>query len=164
MNTNLPRPGHAKLRAGRWSQAGQVYHITATTQQREPWFSNPDAAQAAANTFRSKVLLRDSKLLAWVLMPDHAHWLLQVGENDRLSDCMERLKSASSRAANKALDRHGAIWSQAFHDHAIRQEEDVKSVARYIVANPLRAGLVSKIDDYAYWDAIWIERDGTGLG
>jgi uncharacterized protein with ACT and thioredoxin-like domain len=48
------------------------------------------------------------------------------------------------------------IWQQDFHDHALRMEEDVKSVARYIVANPLRAGLVMKIGDYSHWDAKWL--------
>jgi REP element-mobilizing transposase RayT len=45
---------------------------------------------------------------------------------------------------------------RAFYDHALRQDEDVQGVARYIVANPLRAGLVENIGDYPLWDAIWL--------
>jgi putative transposase len=30
-------------------------------------------------------------------------------------------------------------------------------VARYIVANPLRAGLVNRVEDYSHWDSIWLE-------
>jgi hypothetical protein len=38
----------------------------------------------------------------------------------------------------------------------LRQDEDVARVARYVVANPLRAGLVKRIGDYPLWDAAWL--------
>jgi len=95
-------------------------------------------------------------MLAWVLMPDHVHWLLQLGETDSLGEVIGRLKSASSRHTNRALNRTGPLWSKAFHDHALREEEDLQAVARYIVANPLRAGLIKRIGDYPFWNAIWL--------
>ena len=48
------------------------------------------------------------------------------------------------------------IWQRGFHDHALRAEEDIIDAARYIVANPLRAGLCQKIGDYPYWNAQWL--------
>jgi len=48
------------------------------------------------------------------------------------------------------------VWQPGFHDHALRKEEDVRAVARYVVANPLRAGLVQRIGDYPHWNAIWL--------
>jgi hypothetical protein len=38
----------------------------------------------------------------------------------------------------------------------LRRQDDVRAVARYIVANPLRAGLVRDIGDYSHWDAVWL--------
>jgi len=96
------------------------------------------------------------KMLAWVLMPDHAHWLLQLGEKDKLGTVVNRLKSSSSRMANRVLARCGTTWEPAYHDHALRAEEDLINIARYIIANPLRAGLVKRIGDYPFWNAIWI--------
>ncbi|HEX5126846.1 MAG TPA: hypothetical protein VFW00_08900 [Rhodocyclaceae bacterium] len=61
-----------------------------------------------------------------------------------------------ARATNQVLKRRGPIWNHGFHDHALRAEEDVQTVTRYIIANPLRAGLVEQIGDYAYWNAIWL--------
>ena len=95
-------------------------------------------------------------MLAWVLIPDHVHWLLQLGEKCGLSLVVNRLKSASGRQANRVLDRRGPFWQKAFHDHALREEEDLRKVARYMVANPLRAGLVDTINDYPFWNAIWL--------
>ena len=69
---------------------------------------------------------------------------------------INRLKSASSRHANRVLGQRGAIWQKSFHDHALRADEDLRMVARYIVANPLRAGLVEQINDYPFWNAFWL--------
>lgn len=55
-----------------------------------------------------------------------------------------------------SLSRQGRLWQPGFHDHAVRREESLEAIARYIVANPLRAGLVKKVGDYPLWDAIWV--------
>lgn len=95
-------------------------------------------------------------MLAWVLMPDHAHWLLQLGESKSLQKVVESLKAFSAFAANAALTRCGPVWSRAYHDHAVQRDEDLLTVARYIVANPLRADLVQSIGDYPYWNTIYL--------
>ena len=51
----------------------------------------------------------------------------------------------------------GAIWQDNYHDQAVRAEEDLRKMARYIVANPLRANLVEHIGDYSLWDAVWLD-------
>ena len=95
-------------------------------------------------------------MLAWVLMPDHAHWMLQLGESKSLQKVVESLKTFSARDVNAALRRRGPVWSRAYHDHALRRDEDLLTVARYIVANPLRAGLVKSIVAYPYWNTIFL--------
>ena len=95
-------------------------------------------------------------MLAWVLMPDHAHWLIQLGEKNTLGLVVNRIKSASARLANRVLARQGALWQSAYHEHALRSDEDLRAVARYLVANPLRAKLVQRIENYPFWDAVWI--------
>ncbi len=109
----------------------------------------------AARTFNDACRSGDVILLAWVLMPDHAHWLLQLGDGDPLSGIVNRLKSASARQVNRARHRRVAVWARAFHDHAIRGDESLESVAAYITANPVRAGLVTDIGDYPFWDTAW---------
>jgi len=150
------RPGHQALRKGRVSLPNYVYLITTTTLNRQRFFDEFYAGCAAARCFENIAILGDAKMLAWVLMPDHAHWLLQLGEKDKLGTVVNRLKSSSSRMANRVLARCGTTWEPAYHDHALRAEEDLINIARYIIANPLRAGLVKRIGDYPFWNAIWI--------
>ena len=93
--------------------------------------------------------------LAWVVMPDHFHWLVELKQST-LPALMLATKSRSARAINARLGRSGRFWQKGFHDRAIRREEDLQAVARYIIANPLRAGIVRRVHDYPLWDAIWV--------
>lgn len=89
-------------------------------------------------------------------MPDHVHWLFQLGERADLPTTIKRFKACSAQRVNDHLNRCGALWQKAYYDRALRREEGVKDIARYIIANPLRAGLVENIGDYPLWDAIWL--------
>ena len=88
-------------------------------------------------------------------MPDHLHWLF-VLRSSSLSETVRLLKGRSAKRINEAAGRSEPLWQKGFHDHALRKEEDIKAVARYVIANPLRAGLAANIGDYPHWDAVWI--------
>lgn len=148
--------GHQALRKGRVSLPNHVYLITTTTVNRQRFFDDFNAGCVASRCFENTEVLVDAQMLAWVLMPDHAHWLIHLGERNVLSMVVNRLKSSSARWTNRALNRQGALWDVAYHDHALRAEEDLQHVARYIVVNPLRAGLVQRIGDYPFWNAVWV--------
>ena len=91
-----------------------------------------------------------AETLAYVLMPDHFHWLLQLQEKADLDISVARVKSVSAHMINKYIGRKGQVWQSGFYDHALRKEEDVINVARYIVANPLRAGLVKSLYKFSF--------------
>jgi len=155
-NQQPEKSGHRALRRGRISLANHVYLVTSTTIGRQCFFADFQAGCAAARSFEKSALLGEARMLDWVLMPDHAHWLIQLGEDDPLSQVVNRLKSASARYANRILQRKGPIWEPAYHDHGLRREEDLRGVARYMIANPLRAGLAQRVGDYPFWNAIWV--------
>jgi hypothetical protein len=66
------------------------------------------------------------------------------------------VKSLSSREIHADGNYRGHVWQRGFHDRALRGDEDLPAVARYIVANPLRAGLVRSVRDYPHWYAKWV--------
>ena len=142
--------GYHRLRLGRVSLQGQVYHIVTTTRERTPAFSDFYQARIAIRVLMDEDRLGKVSTLAFVLMPDHLHWLLQLEDDVDIAQVVGRVKSLIARRCG------GALWQSGFYDHALRKEEDVAAVARYIVANPLRAGLVSKLGDYSHWDAVWV--------
>jgi REP element-mobilizing transposase RayT len=87
-------------------------------------------------------------------MPDHLHWLFVLREGS-IGSAMRLLKGRSARRL-KSFYPSMRIWQPAYYDQALRDNQDLKTLARYIVANPLRAGLVKRIGDYPHWDAEWL--------
>lgn len=151
----LKKPHSSSLRAGRFSQPGQIYLVTATTIAREPVFGQWPTGRLLVRELKQA---HESGLvcsLAWVVMPDHLHWLFEL-RTGSLASVMQRVKSKTAKAVNKASHRQGKVWQDSYHDKAVRQEQDLVHVARYIVANPVRAGLVKSVRDYPLWDAVWI--------
>jgi REP element-mobilizing transposase RayT len=147
--------GHA-LRTGRISESGRAYLLTAVILERKPVFNDWQLARLLIAEMRHAHESKAVQSIAWVLMPDHLHWLVELGDTS-VQALMQRLKSRSAIAINKASAEHnGKLWQRGFHDRALRREEDLQGVARYIVANPLRAGLVRRIGDYPLWNAIWL--------
>lgn len=144
------------LLKGRVSLVNHVYHVTTVTENRRPIFADFFCGRLVVAEMRRLEAENAVRSLAWTLMPDHLHWLLQLGDRVTLSSLMQKLKGRSSQAINQHLGDNGAVWQRGFHDHALRREEDLRSIARYIVANPLRRGLVNHIGDYPLWDAIWL--------
>ena len=144
--------GHA-LRQGRVSLQNQIYLVTFVTEGRKPRFTN---LQCGRVMIRSLKNCKHTKTLAFVVMPDHVHWLFQLLDEASLAQVLQAVKSVSAHQLNSFLNRKGRIWQSGFHDHALRKEEAVIEAARYIIANPLRAGLVGNVREYPHWDAIWI--------
>ncbi|BCX65491.1 MULTISPECIES: REP-associated tyrosine transposase [Pseudomonas] len=144
-----------RLRSGRYSEEGQIYLLTVVVNNRQPVLSGFEAGRLVVDAFRKAQQEQSANSLAFVVMPDHFHWLIEL-KSMPLRTLMGRTKSRTTVALNRLLQREGSLWQSGFHDRAIRKEEDLQAVARYIVANPLRAGLVDKVGDYPLWDAIWL--------
>lgn len=88
------------------------------------------------------------ELYAWVVMPNHVHVLLQPLKP--LRAVTRALKSASARAANVILGRTGMpFWQAESYDHWVRDQTEFNRIVRYIERNPVKAGLVERMDDLA---------------
>ncbi|MGV8917388.1 MAG: REP-associated tyrosine transposase [Pseudomonas sp.] len=152
----MPNHAHSRdLRAGRHSQVGNIYLVTATVENRCPVFEDWRLGRLVVNELRRAEQQGFSVSLAWVVMPDHIHWLLELRKGS-LALLIKQIKARSAIAINKTKSDEGRLWQRSFHDRAVRREEDLQAVARYIVANPVRAGLVRRVGDYSLWDAVWV--------
>lgn len=148
-----------RLATGRTSENGRIYSVTTICHRRQPLFLDPLAAEIVADELRH--LEHDGVVenFAWVLMPDHIHWLFSLRDGS-LAQCLQLLKGRSARAINRKRDRSEPIWQSGYYDHALRDDDAVPKLAEYIVLNPVRAGLVTKVVDYAHWWSAWDLKDG----
>jgi REP element-mobilizing transposase RayT len=150
------KPHAHELRKGRASLPLQVYLVTTVVEDRRPVFRDLYNGRILVRALRYQQEKGNANSLAYVIMPDHLHWLLQLGERRSLSQVVGIVKGFSARELNARLGGEGQFWQEGFHDHALRREEDLRAAARYVVANPLRAGLVRSVADYPLWDAVWV--------
>jgi REP element-mobilizing transposase RayT len=90
------------------------------------------------------------EVLAYCLMPDHVHLLLAAREKADLPVFMRTFKQRTGYYCKKALGWDGPFWQKSYYDHILRSEERLESVAGYVWANPVRAGLVEDADGYPF--------------
>jgi putative transposase len=154
----MKKPGHHALRVGRHSCPGQVYLVTFATKDRTPIFADHETASYAVECMLRSSAWQSSALMHWVLMPDHWHGLIALGDDVSVSSCVARLKGGSARSLRLLHPGIETVWAPGFHDHALRSEEGIAAAEDYIEANPLRAGLVSDVADYPFVGCGWAKR------
>jgi putative transposase len=142
--------GHQALRRGRVSLAAGRYLVTAVAFERVPWFSDPCVARAVVELHANDGLFDGAACLSWVLMPDHWHGVIELDAHCTLAAALNRFKSRTGFLVNKMLERRGPVWARAYHDRAIRCDEDYAAALRYIALNPVRARLCTHPSEYPY--------------
>jgi len=82
-------------------------------------------------------------------MQDHLHVLLEgLADEADFRRMMMRFKQASAYRFRQATGEQ--LWGSGYYEHVLRDDEDTIAVARYIFENPVRGGLVARIEDYPY--------------
>jgi putative transposase len=123
------------------------YFLTFCAFQRHPVFQDADVVAVTLEQFRRTTANAAFVILAYCLMPDHAHLLL-VGMTD-CADLRRCAKLAKQRNGGVYARRTGQpLWQEGYYDRVLRNGEDSRTVARYILENPLRAGLVTTLSAY----------------
>ena len=123
------------------------YFVTFCTFDRRDTFTDIALGRSVVRQFRRTSRRWKFALLAYCLMPDHAHLLVE-GTSDT-SDLRLFIKSAKQSSGQRfAAHLKQSLWQEGFYDRVLRADDDVKSVARYIIENPVRAGLARSPLDY----------------
>ena len=100
-------------------------------------------------------------LLCYCIMPNHVHILIKPLIKDAqtpfsLTAIIKNHKSYTAKMANRILNRKGQFWQKGFYDHCIRDEREYRNVIRYILNNPVKAGLVGYWEE---WPHSWLNPD-----
>ncbi len=129
-------------------RGARAYFLTLGCAQRSRLLTQRPVVESCIETLRSCSQRHDFAVLAYCFMPDHLHLLVQGGPESDLPQFMKSFKQQtgySYRRSNSA-----ALWQKSYYDHMLRAEEDIREVARYVTANPVRAALVPVASDYPY--------------
>jgi REP element-mobilizing transposase RayT len=96
---------------------------------------------------------QDYRLLAWCVMPNHVHVLIETQDGHPQHKVVQGWKSFTARLTNRHLGRMGTVWMRDYFDRYIRDDRHLAAVIAYIHANPVKAGLVSAEQDWPYSSA-----------
>jgi len=83
------------------------------------------------------------RLMAWCVMPNHVHALIETRERWALAAIVHSWKSYTAHEAGKILGRSGPFWFREYHDRFIRDDRHFANAVEYIETNPVKAGLVA---------------------
>jgi len=115
------------------------------------YLKRPEIATVARDSIMH-CAMTDYDLHAWVIMPNHVHMLITPLTN--VPAFLRRLKGFSARQANKLLDRSGqAFWQDESYDHLVESAQEFRNIERYIVSNPVNAGLVEEFEAFPWSSA-----------
>ena len=145
-----------KRRKGRCSNINSYYAITICSYNKEPIFNDVANARLISRMLFDFSAENNLMTICYVVMPDHLHWIFQLKGVEELSRLVGKFKSITTFQYNRLNNCNGAIWQGNFYDHSIINDDDLINQARYVVANPLRAGLVKSVGDYPYWNCVYL--------
>jgi putative transposase len=142
---------HAAKRLPEFSYVGEYeYSLTVCTFNRCRWFETT----AIVDDVRSQLLHisreKGFAIPAYCVMPDHVHVLATGTSADSDLRAFVHTWKQNTGYAHRQSTR-SRLWQGGFYDHVLRQEEDRAAVIRYLLENPLRAGLVQDLRDYPHW-------------
>jgi len=154
----LPRRKGNRLPPQVYRQGGSFF-LTTTVRNRRQAFSDPDAATCCLSALREVATKLNVEIDTYCLMPDHVHLLVMACEGIDVAEFMYRFKQASGFECNRQLAWRGPFWQASYYDHVVRRSEDIESVRAYVLANPVRAGIVENPEEYPFAGCLVIERE-----
>jgi putative transposase len=139
-------PGHLKT----FDYLGfHRYSLTFCTDRRQKMFTTQDVVHLVLAQIARASGQYQFGIVAYCFMPDHTHLLIEGQSAD--SDAKEfiaRAKQYSGFHYKKA--RRSRLWQRYGFEHVLRDDELTLVAAKYILENPIRAGLVERVEDYSF--------------
>jgi REP element-mobilizing transposase RayT len=124
-----------------------VYHLTTRGVDGAPIVRDREDGLAFLTLVRQETRRFALDPVALCLMPNHYH-LIVDGRRDRISRALHRLNGIYAQRFNERHGRRGHLWGDRFWTELIDSEEHLQAACRYVLDNPLRAGLC---DTRAAW-------------
>jgi putative transposase len=94
---------------------------------------------------------KDYKLICYCIMPNHIHIVFELIEGNKgISKILQSIKRTSARKCNLVLNRNGKFWQDESYDRLVRDDKELYFIIKYVLINPVNAGLVDNWSDWKY--------------
>jgi putative transposase len=121
------------------------------------WLCQPAIAERVVDALRyGDEHLRLYRLASYCVMPNHVHLLIDPERS--VAGITRMIKGYTARQANQLLGRCGQpFWQDETYDHWVRDRDERQRIIRYIERNPVKAGLVGRIDQWPWSSAVGLK-------
>ena len=102
------------------------------------------------DVLRSYVAARKFQVHDFVVMPDHVHLLLSLGQDMSIEKAMEFIKGGFSYRLKKEFGYAGEVWHRGFTEVRVKDRQRFLRCREYIAENPVKAGLVDSPEKFPY--------------
>jgi putative transposase len=127
-----------------------TFHITARGVAASEIFLDDHDYRAFLVLFRDAVNRFAWRTRAFCLMPNHYHLVVSTPRIE-LSAGMHRLNCLYAMRFNNRNERPGHLFQNRFDARVVEGDRHIRNVCRYVVNNPVRAGLVKRREDWPWW-------------
>jgi putative transposase len=130
-----------------------IVFVTCVTKNRYPYLKSRKDVNLFLMTLAKVNEIKPIKLLAYVILPDHFHWLMKVDDSSgNFSKIMHSVKRNFTQNYKRAhnIQISISIWQRGFWDHVIRDENDLERHFDYIHWNPVKHGYIVKPEEWPY--------------
>jgi REP element-mobilizing transposase RayT len=124
-----------------------IIFLTVCSKGRRPIFAFPDAVDAILRAWRQTTSWLVGR---YVIMPDHIHLFCAPGvlHAESLKHWVQYWKSIASKNWPRATEQ--PIWQRDFWDRQLRRQESYSAKWQYVLANPVRAGLIASPEEWPF--------------
>lgn len=136
-------------RGARRQSQSRVYHIIVRGNDRQNIFRSIEDKERFLETLMVKRRDRNFEYLAYCLMDNHVHLIIDQGEED-IAKIMQSINIRYAHYFNKRYDKIGHLFQDRFKSEVIEDERYLLAAVRYIHNNPVKAGMVAKPADYIW--------------
>jgi REP element-mobilizing transposase RayT len=133
----------------RLDHAGALWHVTSRGNERREVFRDDEDRREFLRLLGRTVELFGWRVHAWVLMGNHYHLLAGTPEAT-LSRGMRQLNGDYAQHFNRRHGRDGHVFQGRYKAILVQRESHLLEVARYVVRNPVRAGVVKSAGDWPW--------------
>jgi putative transposase len=128
---------------------GALYHLTARGNAQQTIFQDETDRRQFLTLLGQEILQQHWRCYAYCLMGNHYHLLLETPEPN-LSRGMRRLNGSYTQRFNWRHQRVGHLLQGRFKSLVVERESYLLELCRYVVLNPVRAGLVRTPQDWVW--------------
>ena len=149
--------GNRPLPADVYAEPGNAVFFTIRSYTGRPFLAADELCDRVIRELRESREKDGCWVNAYCLMPDHIHFIAGVSKPG--SSVLTFASHFKGRAAHGAreLGHAGRLWQNKWYDHVLRKSESLIEIGKYILANPVRAGLVESAEDWP-WSGIMDEQ------